>query len=86
MREIRIERALPDHAKGRDVELETPKSGHGRTVDMSRHLAVVLRAHEVHAETQQLRLGEGSMPPWLFCTTGGRPFDATNVQKRCGRS
>ena len=42
--EIRIERAFSDHTTHGGIQ--TPKSGHGRTVDLSRSLIEILKAHE----------------------------------------
>ena len=61
-REIRVQRAL---SRGR---IDTPKAGHGRTVDLSQTLARMLRLLE------QLRGGQmaagrwPTRPPWVFCT------------------
>src|SRR2546422_11323333 len=38
-----------------DVRLDTPKRGHGRTVDMSQELARSLRRHELSAETDTIK-------------------------------
>jgi integrase len=61
--------------------LQTPKNGRGRTVDMSQQLAVVLRKLQVHRATEKLKRGWTEMPPWVFCTTEGTPFDDANVRK-----
>src|SRR5262249_47076932 len=50
-REIRVERAL----FGR--EITTPKSGHGRTVDMSKQLAETLRHLQASHKADKLRRG-----------------------------
>jgi integrase len=62
--EVRVERAL-----GPSGETGAPKSGHGRTVDLSKGLRAVLRRLRARAGEGALRRGEGS-PAWLFPTTG----------------
>jgi integrase len=79
-REIRVDRAF---SAGR---LETPKSGHGRTVDMSRQLVQTLRRLEVGRKAETLRHGWREMPPWVFCSDAGTPFDANNVAKAFKRA
>jgi integrase len=74
-REIRVARAF---SAGR---LETPKSGHGRTVDMSRQLARILRRLDVERKAETLRHGWREVPPWVFCSEAGTPLDANNVAK-----
>lgn len=49
---IRIARAFSE-----DGELDTPKSGHGRTVDMSQSLADTLAAHEMTRKHDKLKYG-----------------------------
>jgi integrase len=78
-REIRIERAFPDDAK--EGEIETPKSGHGRTVDMSRVLSETLRTHELQARTRNLGSGQSTLNPWVVHTSTGHPFDASNLRR-----
>jgi integrase len=68
-REIRIARAM---SAG---EIDTPKSGHGRTVDMSAQLADVLRRRS---------LQRGSVA-WVFPSEAGTPLDHHNVAKRFRR-
>ncbi len=74
-RELRVERAFSDDRLG------SPKSGHGRTVDMSRELAEALRRllHERKAET--LRRGWPVVPPWVFCTPEGRPLPVKAIAR-----
>jgi len=74
-REIRVARAL---SAGR---IETPKSGHGRTVDMSRELAAALRRHQVEQKAETLKRGWREMPPWVFCTEAATPLDKSKVRK-----
>lgn len=74
-REIRVERSL---SGGR---IETPKSGHGRTVDMSQELAVVLRQLQAERRAETLSRGWSEMPPWVFCSKTGTPLDPANLNK-----
>ncbi len=67
-RELRIERAFSDD------RLDTPKSGHGRTVDMSRGLVDALRRLSHERKTETLKRGWPDVPPWVFCTTEGEPL------------
>jgi integrase len=34
---------------------------------------------------EKLKHGWPEMPPWVFCTTGGTPFDDANVRKAMAR-
>jgi integrase len=61
-REIRVARAL---SAGR---IETPKSGHGRTVDMSDQLSGNLLRLQVTRKEEALKRGWGELPAWVFCT------------------
>jgi integrase len=67
-RKLHVQRAFSDD------RLDTPKSGHGRVVDVSRELAEVLRRllHDRKAET--LKRGWPELPPWVFCTPEGQPL------------
>jgi integrase len=73
-REIRIARAF---SAGR---LDTPKSGHGRTIDMSDQLATTLLRLQMERKTETLRLGWAQME-WVFCTQVGTPLDESRVRK-----
>src|SRR5262249_15082668 len=73
-RELRVERSLA--ARGR---IDTPKSGHGRTVDVSQQLAAALRQLRVQREAEKLRRGWREMPPWIFCTRKGTTLDRYEV-------
>jgi integrase len=64
-REFRVERAFSDD------RLDTPKSGHGRTVDMSRGLTDTLRRLLHDRKTETLERGWPEMPVWVFCTPEG---------------
>lgn len=74
-RELRVVRAF---SGGR---LETPKSGYGRTVDVSQELARGLRRLQVDRAAEKLRSGWAEMPPWVFCTKSGTPLDESKVRK-----
>ena len=74
-REIRVARAF---SAGR---VETPKAGHGRTLDMSQQLARVLRRLEIDRKAETLRRGWQEVPPWIFCSDAGPPLDHNNVAK-----
>ena len=58
--EVRVARAI-----SRD-RVETPKSGHGRTLDMSEQLARVLLRLQVERKTETLRRGWAAFPTWVF--------------------
>ena len=78
-REIRVARAL---SAG---EVSTPKSGHGRTVDISQALVQVLKRLEVERKAETLRRGWASMPPWVFINEAGHPLDESKVRKSMAR-
>ena len=59
-REMRIERAV-----GTDGRIDTPKSGHGRTVDLSRSVCVVLRGARTRAAREALAAGRTRGPVCL---------------------
>ena len=69
-RKIRVERAFSDGA------LNTPKSGHGRTVDISKPLADVLLEWKTKAGK-----GKGDRAPWVFASEAGTLLDGANVRK-----
>jgi integrase len=71
-REIRVARGF---SRG---HLDTPKSRHGRTVDMSQQLARTLVRLHVERKTETLRRGWTAVPPRVFCTKRGTPLDITN--------
>lgn len=56
---IRIARAFSE-----DGTLDTPKSGHGRTVEMSQSLADTLTAHESTRKHDKLKYGWAELPSW----------------------
>ena len=73
---IRIARAFSE-----DGELDTPKSGHGRTVEMSGSLADTLVAHEITRREEKLKYGWAELPSWLFVTKTGTPADPANMRR-----
>src|SRR3989442_8068098 len=74
-KEIRVARAL---SSGR---IETPKSGHGRTVDMSEQLANVLLRLHIERKSETLKRGWAEVPLWVFCTEAGTLLDESRVRK-----
>jgi integrase len=72
--QLRVVRAL---SRGR---LETPKSGHGRTVDVSPELVRTLRRLRLDRTAETLKCGWSAMPPWVFCSETGTPLDTANVR------
>jgi integrase len=74
-KEIRIARTL---SAGR---LETPKSGHGRTVDVSEQLGRILLRLYVQRKTEALKRRWPDIPEWVFCTEAGTRSDESRVRK-----
>jgi len=74
-REIRVARALG--AAGR---IDTPKSGRGRTVDVSQELVRTLRRLELERKTETLKCGWSALPLWVFCDSTGRPLSPRTVE------
>jgi integrase len=74
-REIRVGRSL---SRGR---VDTPKAGHGRTVDISQRLAEMLRQLEQQRAAQMLERKWSGEPPWVFCTRAGTPMDESKVRR-----
>ncbi len=77
--EITVARAL-----AKNNRIETPKSGHGRTVDMSEQLATALRRLQIEQKTERLRRGSAEVS-WVFCTDTGTPLDDSRVRKLFAR-
>ena len=73
---IRIARAFSE-----DGTLDTPKSGHGRTVDLSQALTAVLTRHLMTLKQDRLKHGWTDQTPWLFVTKNGTPLDPANVRR-----
>src|SRR5262249_12517427 len=70
-RKIRVERAFSDGS------LNTPKSGHGRTVDISKALGDVL----AQWKTSGRKRSENERPSWVFVSEAGTLLDGANVRK-----
>ncbi|SLM48033.1 protein of unknown function [Nitrospira japonica] len=77
---IRIARAFAE-----DGTLDTPKSGHGRTVDLSQALTDALVTHEEQHRRDHLRYEWTECPPWLVVTKAGTPVDPANVRRTMAR-
>jgi len=86
-REIRVERAVNNQGV-----ISTPKSGHGRTLDMSMAVKDVLQRHQTKLASAWLQrkpemgphgasLPKGEMPPWVFPSDAWTPMDHANVAK-----
>lgn len=61
--------------------MDTPKSGYGRTVDMSQRLARVLLRLQVDRKAETLRRGWREMPVWVFCGKDGGPLARRGIEK-----
>ena len=72
---IRIARAFSE-----DGTLDSPKSGHGRTVEMSQSLADTLTAHELLRKQEALTYGWPVPPSWFVSKTG-TAVDPANVRR-----
>jgi integrase len=77
-RTIQVERGV---SHGR---VDTPKSGHGRTVAMSEELAQALAHQEIEYKKARLRTG-GTAPAWVFCTDDGALHDDRAVREAFAR-
>jgi integrase len=67
-------------------QIETPKTGQGRTVDMSEQLMRTLRRLEIDRMVEKLRRGWSEMPSWVFCTEAGTPLDESRVRTAFART
>jgi len=74
-REIRVAQAIT-----RTRVISTPKSGHGRTVDMSAALRDVLQRHRQKLLEEAVAHGV-EVAPWVFPSMSGQPLDHNNVNK-----
>jgi integrase len=75
-RDIRVAGTLT--ARGR---VETPKSGRGRTVDMSQQLARALARLQIERKKEALKRGWSPLPRWAFCSSAGGPLIAWHVEQ-----
>jgi integrase len=73
-REMRVERAL-----GPAGEIDTPKSGHGRTVDLGASTCELLR--KLRSVEAQDALERGRPCPWIFPAVDGEPMPHVTAQK-----
>jgi len=71
-------RVAPAFSAGR---IDTPKSGHGRTVDMSDQLARALFRLQVEGKAETLKRGWAETTAWVFCTEVGTALDKSRVRK-----
>jgi integrase len=74
-KEIRVRQAF---SAGK---IETPKSGHGRNVDMSQQLTTALRHLQIERKAETLKQGWKELPSWVFCTQAGTPLDEHRIRK-----
>jgi integrase len=74
-REIRVARAISSTG-----QVDTPKAGHGRTVDMSMAVKDVLERRRTARKEQALADGV-EVPAWVFATDAGTAFDHGRVGK-----
>jgi integrase len=79
-RELRVERSWSLR------RIETPKTGRTRRVDMSEQLVRTLRHLEIDRMVEKVKRGWAEIPPWLFCTDEGTPFDESRVRKAFSRA
>ncbi len=62
------------------------KTGEERDVHLSSALVDVLFRLRTERERETLKRGWREMPPWIFCTTAGTPYDPANVLKAMRRA
>ncbi len=74
-REVRIDRSISDGL------ISSPKSGHGRTVDLSAQLSAELARLHAQNKAAKLRRGWKTLPPWVFPSDAGTPLDHSKVAK-----
>ncbi len=77
--EIRVMRGL---SAG---QLSTPKSGYGRTVDISTSLGNTLNRLLIIRKEESLRWGWGELPRWMFVNKAGKLLDDRSVRKAMTR-
>jgi len=75
--ELRVARAVSDNGQ----QIDTPKSGHGRTVDLSGQVVDVLRRLDAERKAEALRRGWREVPAWAFCSETGGLLDPHNVRR-----
>jgi integrase len=80
-RRLRVARTLSDDG----TRIDTPKSGHGRDVDLSTELTAVLRKLHVLRKEEALRHGR-PVTEWVFSTPTGTHLDPRNVRRAFGKA
>lgn len=75
-RTTRIVRAFSE-----DGSIETPKTGHGLTLDLSKTTAKALEAHDRTRTQDTLKYGWTALPPWMFVKKAGTPVNPANVRR-----
>jgi integrase len=75
-RDARVTKTLSDDGK----RIDTPKSNHGRTVDLSTETAAMLRQLHAHRTAETLRRGGGTVPALVFCSETGTHLDPATVR------
>jgi len=78
-RTLRVARAFSGSGKSR--RLQTPKSGHGRDVDLSAQTVDLLRRLETKRKAETLRRGWPAFPAWVFPDETGQDMDDSNLRK-----
>jgi integrase len=76
-RRLRVRRQL-----GRRGTIETPKSGHGRDVDLSQDVVTVLKTAIAEKKKAKLSGQFAELPRWTFTTSRGTPH---SPRKRAAR-
>ncbi len=66
----------------RSRQMQTPKSGKSRRVDMSQQLTTTLKALLVERKKETLRNGWNELPPSIFITDEGTMVDGDNMRHR----
>jgi integrase len=62
------------------------KTDEPRDVHLSAEVVAMLTRLRVARERETLRRGWSAVPPWIFCTTVGTPYDPANVLKAMRRA
>lgn len=63
-------------------KITIPKSGRTRRVEMSRHLAQVLKDLLTQRKREALQKGWGEVPEWVFCNERGNMINQANLRHR----
>jgi integrase len=75
-REARVTKTLSDDGK----RIDTPKSNHGRAVDLSTETTAMLRQLHARRTAEALRRGEGTVAAVVFCSETGTHLDPNAVR------